>query len=175
VSPGSKRITHRKDGRGPIAVQSNGTIADQSGGISVTALGSGSYVIDFGEDVSGRALMAAGVKARNIADVNLCNGGAGVGSDCSPFAPNDNQHVGVNTALAATTPATFTDLPFYVAALPKEEHRASEDRKGRGLGAAALTSRRNVRVSRRLLRGAGGDHAVTPHGARESVPLPQTG
>jgi hypothetical protein len=101
------------------AVQSNGTIADQSGGISVTALGSGSYVIDFGEDVSGRALMAAGVKARNIADVNLCNGGAGVGSDCSPFAPNDNQHVGVNTALAATTPATFTDLPFYVAALPK--------------------------------------------------------
>jgi hypothetical protein len=101
------------------AVQSNGTIADQSGGISVTALGNGSYVIDFGENVSGRALMATGVKSRNIVDVNLCNGGAGVGSDCSPFAPNDNQHVGVNTALAAAAPAIFTNLPFYVAALPE--------------------------------------------------------
>jgi len=100
------------------AVQSNGTVADQSGGISVTALGSGSYVVNFGEDVSGRALVAAGVKFRNIVDVNLCNGGAGVGSDCSPFAPNDNRHVGVNTALAVGT-VTDTNLPFYVAALPK--------------------------------------------------------
>ena len=48
-------------------VQSNGTVTDQSGGISVTALGSGSYVIDFGEDVSGRALMATGVNGRVIA------------------------------------------------------------------------------------------------------------
>jgi hypothetical protein len=101
------------------AVQSNGTIAAQSGGISVTALGAGSYVVDFGEDVSGRALMGTGVKSRNIVDVNLCNGGTGVGSDCSPFAPNDNEHVGVNTALAAAAPAIFTNLPFYVAALPK--------------------------------------------------------
>jgi len=101
------------------AVQSNGTISDQSGGITVTALGSGSYVIDFGEDVSGRALMATGTNARNITNVNLCNGGTGVGSDCSPFAPNDNEHVGVNTALAAAAPAIFTNLPFYVAALPK--------------------------------------------------------
>jgi hypothetical protein len=101
------------------AVQSNGTIDDQSGGISVTALGTGSYVVDFGEDVSGRALVATGVNARVIADATLCNGGTGVGSDCSPEAPNDKQHVGVNTALAAATPAILTNLPFYVAALPK--------------------------------------------------------
>jgi hypothetical protein len=101
------------------AVQSNGTISDQSGGISVQALGSGSYVVDFGEDVSGRALSATGVNARVIADATLCNGGTGVGSDCSPEAPNDNQHVGVNTALAAVTPAVLTNLPFYVAALPE--------------------------------------------------------
>jgi hypothetical protein len=101
------------------AVQSNGTIADQSGGITVTALGSGSYVVDFGQDVSDRALLATGTNVRNIANVNLCNGGTGVGSDCSPFAPNDNEHVGVNTALAAVAPAVTTNLPFYVAALPK--------------------------------------------------------
>ena len=101
------------------AVQSNGTVADQSGGISVTALGGGGYVIAFGEDVSGRALVATGINARVIADAILCNGGTGVGTDCSPDAPNDSKHVGVNTALAATTPATLTNLPFYVAALPK--------------------------------------------------------
>jgi hypothetical protein len=101
------------------AVQSNGTIADQSGGITVDALGSGSYAVNFHKNVSGRALVASGVNGRAIADATLCNGGAGVGSDCSPDAPNDNKHVGVNTALAATAPATFTNLPFYVAALPK--------------------------------------------------------
>jgi hypothetical protein len=101
------------------AVQSNGTIADQSGGITVAAKGGGSYVVNFGEKVSGRALLATGVNGRVIADATLCNGGTGVGSDCSPTAPNDRKHVGVNTALAATAPATFTNLPFYVAALPK--------------------------------------------------------
>jgi hypothetical protein len=101
------------------AVQSNGTVADQSGGITVAPLGSGSYVINFHKRVSGRALVASGVNGRVIADATLCNGGTGVGSDCSPDAPNDNKHVGVNTALAATAPATFTNLPFYVAALPK--------------------------------------------------------
>jgi hypothetical protein len=101
------------------AVQSNGTIADQSGGISVNPLGSGSYVISFGKNVSGRALVATGVNGRVIADAILCNGGSGVGADCSPDAPNDSRHAAVNTALAATAPATFTNLPFYVAALPK--------------------------------------------------------
>ena len=101
------------------AVQSNGTITNQSGRISVTALGSGSYVIDFGEDVSNRALVASGVNARVIADATLCNGGTGVGSDCPPSAPNDSEHVGVNTALAAAAPAILTNLPFYVAALPE--------------------------------------------------------
>jgi hypothetical protein len=101
------------------AVQSNGNIAGQSGGISVAPLGGGSYVVNFHKNVSGRALVASGVNGRVIADATLCNGGAGVGSDCSPDAPNDNRHVGVNTALAATAPATFTNLPFYIAALPK--------------------------------------------------------
>ena len=76
-------------------------------------------MINFGQDVSGRALMATGINARVIADAILCNGGTGVGTDCSPDAPNDGQHVGVNTALAAVAPAVLTNLPFYVAALPK--------------------------------------------------------
>ncbi len=59
----------------------------------MTALGSGSYVIDFGEDVSGRALTATGVNASVIADATRCNGGTGVGSDRSPEAPNDSAHV----------------------------------------------------------------------------------
>ncbi len=101
------------------AVEATGNIADQSGGISVTALGAGGYVINFGEDVSGRALVASGVNSRVIADATLCNGAQGVGSDCSGFAPNDSQHVGVNTALAAAAPALEINLPFYVAALPK--------------------------------------------------------
>jgi hypothetical protein len=101
------------------AVADNGTIVAQSGGITVVPLGSGSYAVNFGVDVSGRALMATGVKARVIADATICNGGGGVGSDCTGFAPNDSMHVGVNTALAATAPATFTNLAFYVAALPK--------------------------------------------------------
>jgi hypothetical protein len=101
------------------AVQSNGTIADQSGGISVTPLGGGSYIVNFHRNVSGRALMATGTNGRVIVDAILCNGGSGVGTDCSPDAPNDSRHVGVNTALAATAPATFTNLPFYVAALPR--------------------------------------------------------
>ncbi len=100
------------------AVQSNGTIADQSGGITVVAHGGGSYEVDFGQDVSGRALVATGVNARVIADAILCNGGTGVGTDCSPTAPNDSEHVFVNTALAAVAPAVTTNLPFYVAALP---------------------------------------------------------
>ena len=61
--------------------------------------------------------MATGTNARVIAD--LCNGGTGVGTDCSPEAPNDSKHVGTNTALAATDPTVLTNLPFYVAALPK--------------------------------------------------------
>jgi hypothetical protein len=101
------------------AVKSNGDIDEQSGGISVQPLGGGGYVIDFGEDVSGRALVATGVNARVIADAILCNGGTGVGTDCQPDAPNDSEHVGVNTALAVANPAILTNLPFYVAALPK--------------------------------------------------------
>jgi hypothetical protein len=101
------------------AVQSNGTIADQSGGITVTAAGGGNYDVNFGVDVSGRALVATGINARVIADAILCNGGTGVGTDCSPTAPNDSKHVFVNTALAAASPAILTNLPFYVAVLPK--------------------------------------------------------
>ena len=101
------------------AVESNGTIVDQSGGISVVARGGGSYEITFGEDVSDRPLMATGTNARVIADATVCNGGTGVGSNCSPTTPNDNRHVFVNTALATGAPAILTNLPFYVAALPE--------------------------------------------------------
>ena len=57
------------------AVKSNGDITDQSGGISVDPLGGGGYVIDFGEKVSGRALVATATNARAFASAILCNGG----------------------------------------------------------------------------------------------------
>jgi hypothetical protein len=101
------------------AVKSNGTVAGQSGGITVKDLGQGSYVVNFHKKVSGRALVASGVNGKVIADATLCNGGSGVGSDCSGDAPNDKRHVGVNTALATVDPTIYTNLPFYVAALPK--------------------------------------------------------
>jgi hypothetical protein len=101
------------------AVQSDGTVASQSGNITVVAQGGGSYEIAFPQDVSGRALIASGINGRVIATAILCNGGTGVGTDCSPTAPNDGKHAFVNTALAVAAPATFTNLPFYVAALPK--------------------------------------------------------
>jgi len=101
-------------------VQADGTILHQSGGITATTFGSaGGYVVDFNRDVSRRALSTTGIAGREIVDVVLCNGGAGVGYDCSPDAPNDSQHVEVSVFRAYEAPATFGDAPFYIAALPK--------------------------------------------------------
>ena len=101
-------------------VQANGTILHQSGGISASTFGSGGgYVVDFNRDVSQRALSATGIVGRTIIEVVLCNGGAGVGYDCSPDAPNDSQHVEVDVLHTNTAPSTFGNAPFYIAALPK--------------------------------------------------------
>ena len=101
-------------------VRDDGTIVDQSGGISATTFGSGGgYVVDFNRNVSGRAISATGILGREIVDVVLCNGGSDVGYDCSPDAPNDNQHVEVDVVRATTAPATFGNAPFFIAAVPK--------------------------------------------------------
>jgi hypothetical protein len=96
-------------------VRANGTILHQSGGITATTFGSaGGYVVDFNRDVSQRALLTTGIVGGTTIDVVLCNGGAGVGYDCSPDAPNDSQHVEVDVVHT-----TFVNDPFYIAALPK--------------------------------------------------------
>jgi hypothetical protein len=99
------------------AVLDDGTIVHQSGGITAKTWGSaGGYVVDFNRDVSHRALMATGTDGSEIVDVVLCNGGAGMGYDCSPNAPNDSQHVEVDTFYSG---AGYSNARFFIAALPK--------------------------------------------------------
>jgi hypothetical protein len=102
------------------AVKLSGAISDQSGGIKAEQTGTGHYVVDFGKNVSGRALVVSATRQREIAGAYLCNGGPGPGKDCSPNDRNDSRHVRVVTTLPGNLgQARFTNFPFYIAALPK--------------------------------------------------------
>lgn len=129
---GTRKIKHNAVAGGKIrgdqrtlwaAVARTGAIAQQSGGIKAERTGTGYYAVDFGKNLSGRALVVSATRQREIATAYLCNGGKlGVGRDCSGYAPNDSRHVRVVTLLGGGSPPNlgrFTDLPFYIAALPK--------------------------------------------------------
>ena len=75
----------------------------------------------FRQEPVGSVLWFLRDEPREIVGAQLCNGGKhGIGKDCSPYDPNDSRHVRVVTMLnGALPPAQFTNLPFYVAALPK--------------------------------------------------------
>ena len=128
---GTKKIKHSAVAGGKLrgdqrtlwaAVALTGDIADQSGGIEAEQTGTGSYTLDFGKNLSGRAIVVSAARQREIAGAQLCNGGKhGIGKDCSPYDPNDSRHVRVTTLLSGALPTSrFQEPPLLdIAALPK--------------------------------------------------------
>jgi hypothetical protein len=125
---GGKGDKEDKGDQGPGArwalINANGTIAEQSGGISVTSsAGNGGYWINFGSDIS-RKMVHVSIRAfEGYAQALQCAGPTGVG--CSPGG--DTSHVFVYTHNADGTPV---DHAFYVAVVGPD---------GIGTGATALT------------------------------------
>ena len=87
-------------------VDSDGTIVDQSGGISMTVVSGPNYYMDFGSNMAGKAIQATTV-FRDADDgtgssplVALC-GGPPLGATCSEPGTNNQNHVFVFTSDAA--------------------------------------------------------------------------
>jgi hypothetical protein len=84
-------------------VSKTGGVISQSGSLSVQRFASGTYIVDFGQDVSGRVLQATPYllttdgSPRGPVLVARCGTGPDA-IDCSPAAPNDNRHVFVSTS-----------------------------------------------------------------------------
>ena len=127
---GKKKIKSHAVHRGKIsgdqrtlwaAVALDGDIPEQSGGIKAERTGEGRYSLDMGKNVSGRAIVVSAMRQREIVGAYLCNGGRHhIGKNCTPNDRNDSRHVRVVTTLSGPFPtARFTNLPFYIAVLPK--------------------------------------------------------
>jgi hypothetical protein len=113
-------------------VAGDGAIVKQSGGIAVVSASSGRYVVDFGESVSGRAIMTSSKfpqagptplpNTNGLVEAAIC--GASVASsqgetvNCTPASNNDTSHVFVQTATASGSPSN-DPRPFYIAVLPQ--------------------------------------------------------
>jgi len=98
-------------------VAPDGTIANQSGGITLQHPFTGGYYIDFGVSLTGKNLQvtpaANGGGFQGVTAVQVC--GTGVqGAACFQPGTNDDHHVFVYTT--TTDNATETDEFFYVAA-----------------------------------------------------------
>jgi hypothetical protein len=99
-------------------VRADGTIIAQSGGISPTAKpATGSYILNFGGQVTGKLILALSANAADVGDrgtvsAGPCGGGA-EGSVCP--AGNDANHVRVITRRPGNQVAG--DFPFYVAVI----------------------------------------------------------
>ena len=109
AGPGAQWVFANKDG----------TILAQSGGIAVTRLGLGNYVVDFGSSVANKVLSLTQVCIdSSCPDVGgtqagVCGGGA-AGVTCG--APHNNAN-SVLVYMENTSNATgVVDLPFYLAA-----------------------------------------------------------
>lgn len=99
-------------------VDADGTVIAQSGGVTVTAVGSGDYYVDMGVNLTGRAISAtkAWTAGDPGADATLETGLCGGGTQGIACAVNDfNDTVYVGTADAST--GAGSNNPFYVAAL----------------------------------------------------------
>ena len=100
-------------------VNADGTIADQSGGITLASKSTGGYYLDFGSSVEGHALVAT-IKYRNSSPANS-DGVVNVapcgieGTTCFASGTNNPSHVWVLTRDDTNAQA---DRPFYVAVLP---------------------------------------------------------
>jgi hypothetical protein len=98
-------------------VRPNGTIAAQSGGITLSAHSSvGNYIMGFGSQTTGHLILAAGAYAGDTSDqrgettAGPCGGGT-EGRTC-PTGMDDANHVWVQTRNSAANPS---DHAFYVA------------------------------------------------------------
>jgi hypothetical protein len=106
-------------------VSDNGSIIDQSGGISVDGENQGSYVIDFGRKVAGRSLIATptyqGSPDIATAHVSPCGDDSDLlQAGCDSLAAGSDSsgdHVLVFTQI--TSGSGGDPASFYVAALPR--------------------------------------------------------
>jgi hypothetical protein len=100
-------------------VDADGTIVDQSGGITMTNSFDGGYYLNFGSSVEGHAILGT-IKYRNAAPgnadgtLNLSPCGA-LGTTCAPVGTNNTNHVWVLTRNGS---GTQDGRPFYVTVLP---------------------------------------------------------
>lgn len=98
-----------------VLVNPNGSIAAQSGGISITTHATGTYIIDFGSAVDSKLILASPGVAndggpRGDVVAGPC-GGTATGQTCT--TGNDTSHVIVQTYNPAN--AALADHSFYVA------------------------------------------------------------
>ncbi|HXJ34198.1 MAG TPA: hypothetical protein VMS22_09190 [Candidatus Eisenbacteria bacterium] len=98
-------------------VKDDGTIAAQSGGITVDHPNPGEYYVGFGSGLEGKTLSvtAACLDATCIfsgaPQANICGGGP-AGGDCNPLF-DDTSHVGV--FIQNTTQSALQNAPFHIA------------------------------------------------------------
>jgi hypothetical protein len=98
-----------------VEVLASGTIVGQSGGITVRRVGGGYYVVNFGVDVSGKAILASsartGAEGRGVVAAGPCTTSSQTGDNC--VTGNDPRFVGVFTYDGPGTQPI--DNAFYVA------------------------------------------------------------
>jgi hypothetical protein len=98
-----------------VEVLPSGAIAGQSGGITVRRVGGGYYVVNFGVDVSGKAILASsartGSAGRGVVAAAPCTTSSQAGDNC--ITGNDPRFVGVFTYDGGGTQPV--DNAFYVA------------------------------------------------------------
>ena len=84
-----------------VEVLASGTIAAQSGGITVRRVGNGYYVVNFGVDVTGKAILASSARTgddrtgRGVVAAGACETSSDAGDNCA--TGNDPRFVGVFT------------------------------------------------------------------------------
>jgi len=98
-----------------VLVNPNGSIAAQSGGISITTHTTGEYIVNFGSAVDSKLILASPGLAndsgpRGDVVAGPC-GGTATGQTCT--TGNDTSHVLVHTYNAAN--AALADHSFYLA------------------------------------------------------------
>jgi hypothetical protein len=113
-------------------VAGNGTVVKQSGAVDVVSASNGRYVIDFGQSVSGRAIMTSSKfpqagpipASESNGSVSAAVCGSALASPveetvtCAPASNNNTSHVLVQTHSDGEVPVS-DPRPFYIAVLPQ--------------------------------------------------------
>ena len=102
-------------------VDYDGTILNQSGGISVLSTSSGSYWLDFGQDLTGHAIMATpqgGQVNTGYAYVAICGGVGVTGSETHFCGGGAYASTNVLSVVTKSSNGIIAPYPFYVVVLP---------------------------------------------------------